>query len=300
MISAFLALSLVAGCSDDAPQSAPLKVIATHPALGSIAEQVGGAHVVVTSLCKPTGDVHSVDPTPTLFAKLGDADALVHSGLDLEMWLEDAVNASRNPKIRPGATGNVDCSNGIALLNIPQNPSRADGDVHIYGNPHYWTDPLNGIAIAATIADGLARIDPAHQADYFAGRDRFQADVKKRLLGWLKAAIPFKNAPIVSFHDSFPYFARRFGFQVVAFLEPKPRIPPTQSHLQSVIDVVKERGVKVIVREPFHDPTPAQFVAEKTGARVAVLSTMPGGIEGSATYQELIDRDLNAILEALK
>ncbi len=277
-----------------------LQVVATHPALASIAEQVGAGHVAVTTLCKPTGDVHSVDPTPALFARLADADVLVHSGLDLEMWLEDAVNGARNPALRAGKPGNVDCSNGIALLNVPANPSRADGDVHIYGNPHYWTDPLNGIAIAATIAAGFSAVDPARAAEYAAAKDRFCADVKKRLLGWLKEAIPFKNTPIVCFHDSFPYFVRRFGFQVVAFLEPKPRIPPTQSHLQSVLDVVKERGVKVIVREPFHDPVPAQFVADKTGAKVVVLSTMPGGIENSVTYQDLIDRDLHAILEALK
>lgn len=277
-----------------------LVVVATHPALASIVEQVGGPRVTVSSITLPTGDVHAVDARPSVFARLRDADAFVHSGLDLELWAVDAVKGSRNPKIQAGKPGDIDASAGIKLLDVPEAASRADGDVHLYGNPHYWMDPLNGKQIASTVAAALTAIDPDGAAAYLENRKRFEADINERLLKWLRKAIAFKNAPLVVYHDSLPYFTRRFGFQAAAFVEPKPRIPPTQAHLLSVLETMKARGVKVIVREPFHDRSATEFLAERSGAKVVTLSTMPGGIEGTATYQDLIERDLETVLEALR
>ncbi len=285
---------------DDPAPVVRLAVVATHPALASIASQIGGDRVVVTSLCAPSGDVHSVEATPSVLSRLAAADVFVHSGLDLEPWVDDALKGARNARIKAGAPGNIDCSDGVEMLNVPANPSRADGDIHVYGNPHYWLDPLNGKKIGATIAAALSAVDPAHAAEYEAARGRFDDDIRKRLLGWLKRALPHKNAPIVCYHDSFPYFTRRFGLVVVEFVEPKPRIPPTQVHLQTLIDAMKQRGVKVIVREPFHDPAATEFVAGKTGAKVVTLSTLPGGIDATPTYQDLIDRDLTLVLGALE
>ncbi len=282
----------------DSPKK--IKVVATNPAIGSIAAQIGGDLVEVVSLCRPTDDVHTVDATPSLLTRLGNADVLAHTGLDLEMWLDDAVKSARNPKIAPGAPGNIDCSTGIELLEVPTNPSREDGDVHIYGNPHYWLDPQNGRKMAATIAAGLVAYDPSHKATYDKNRDAFDADMKKRLVEWLKKAIPYKNTPIIAYHNSFAYLVRRFGFQTVGFVEPKPRIPPTQAHLKSVIELIKSRGVKVVIREPYHDPAPTDFLAEQTGVKIATVTQLPGGIENTPTYQEMVGKDLDAILEKLK
>lgn len=295
-----LAVSFSTGVADEVGADDVLDVVATHPALASLAERIGAPHVKVTSLCAPTGDVHAVEATPSVLARLSDADAFLHSGLDLELWVEPAVKGARNPRIRPGAIGNVDCSAGIDMLDVPANPSRADGDVHVYGNPHYWLDPQNGKKIAATICNAFCALDPTHAESFQAERAEFEVEVNKKLIGWLKRALPHKGATVVCHHDSFPYFLRRFGLQAVAFVEPKPRIPPTQSHLLGVIDTIASRGVKVIVREPHHDPSPSGFLSEKTGVPVVVLGQFPGSIANSASYLDLIGADLDAVFTVLE
>jgi ABC-type Zn uptake system ZnuABC Zn-binding protein ZnuA len=277
----------------------PLAVVATHAALADIARQVGGDRVTVTCIANPTWDIHSIEAKPSVYAQLKDADAFVHSGLDLELWAKDAVDGSRNPRIRPGEPGNIDASTGVQLLEVPENPSRAEGDVHVYGNPHYWVDPLNAQLIAGTLASRFTALDPAGADVYRANRRAFEDDLRARLVGWLKRAIPKKNTPIVTYHNSFPYFTRRFGLRAVGTLEPKPRIAPTQAHLLELIDTMQKEGVQLLVREPFHDRAASDFVAGKTGAHVVTLTTMPGGIEGSSTYQDMIEANLDALLGAL-
>ncbi len=293
-----LLLSSIAGADD--VSSRTLEVVATHPALGSIAAQVGGERVTVTSITLPSGDVHAVEAKPSVFARLQSVDAFVHSGLDLELWADPAIKGSRNPRIAAGKPGNIDASLGIKLLQVPENPSRAEGDVHIYGNPHYWMDPLNAIAIAQTVAAGLTAIDPSSAKVFLANREAFETDVRSRLRDWLKRAIPRKNTPLVVYHDSFPYFTRRFGFQVVETVEVKPRIPPTQKHLLDVIDTIQKRGVQVVVREPFHDESATRFLVERTDVTVVTLGTLPGFAPGTDSYQDLIEKDLDAILGALR
>jgi zinc/manganese transport system substrate-binding protein len=287
---------------DDVPAAPnpPLDVVATHPALASIARRIGGERVEVTTLCSPTGDVHAVQATPSILARLADADAFLHSGLDLELWVGAAVKGARNDKIKPGAAGNVDCSAGVEMLGVPSNPSRADGDVHVYGNPHYWLDPLNGKKIAATIAAAFTALDAGHAAQFAAARAAFDSEVNQKLLGWLKRALPFKGSPLVVYHDSFPYFLRRFGLTAVAFVEPKPRIPPTQSHLVAVLDTIAASNVRVIVREPYHDPDATEFLAAKSGAQVVTLAQFPGALDGANDYLESIGRNLDLVLGALE
>jgi len=273
----------------------PLVVVATHSALGDIVRQVGGARVDVTSIALATQDLHAIRARPSDFATLGRADAFVHSGLDLELWAIPAIRSASNPKIRQGAKGNVDVSLGIKMLRVPAMPTRADGDVHIYGNPHYWMDPLNGIAIAKTIAAALTAIDAEGARDFLKGAQEFERDVKTRLVGWLKRAIARKNMPIVVYHDSFPYFVRRFGLRQVATLEVRPRILPTQRHLLTVLATIEEHGVEVCAREPFHDQSATDFVEERAGVRVVTLGTMPGFKPGVETYQDMIEANLTAL-----
>ncbi len=296
LIPALLALLFSA---QEATPREPLVVVATHPALGSIARQVGGDRIKVTSLTPAAGDVHSVEAKPSVFAQLAHADVFLHSGLDLELWAEAAVKGSRNQRIASGQPANVDASEGIKLLQVPSSPSRADGDVHLYGNPHYWMDPLNALAIAENIAAGLTAVDPGSAAQYLRQRNQFQAELKQQLKGWLRRAIPHKNSPLVVYHDSFPYFMRRFGFRVVGTVEPKPRIPPTQKHLLRVIETIQHHNVSVLVREPFHDSDATHFLTERTNATVVTLSTLPGFRSGVETYQDLIETNLDAILRAL-
>lgn len=300
MNAPLLALALAAFFppQEEAP-ARKLAVVASHPALMSIAAQVGGERVTVTSIIEPSFDVHDAQATPSVFAQLRDADVFVHTGLDLELWADDAVKGSRNPRIRAGQPGNIDASEGVKLLDVPENPSRAAGDVHIYGNPHYWLDPLNALTIAQNVAAGLAALDPGSARVYLDNRKAFEEDVKQRLAGWLKRTIPRKNTPLVVYHDSFPYFTRRFGFRVVATVEPKPRVTPTQAHLLEVIQAIHASEVKVVLREPFHDEDATNFLADKTGAKVVTVSTMPGVRSAEETYQDLIEHNLDAILGAL-
>ena len=295
-----VALALLAALAQSGETVRPkLVLVATHPALGSIAAQVGGDRVEVTSITRPTADIHTVEAKPSVFALLSQADVFVHTGLDLELWAEPVVKGSRNPKIQPGAPGNLDASQGIKLLQIPENPSRADGDVHIYGNPHYWMDPLNALTISTNIAAGLTAVDPGSAEFYLKNSNAFQADLKSRLKTWLRQAIPKKHSTLVVYHDSFPYFIRRFGFELAGTIEPKPRIPPTQKHLLALIDTIESRHVAILVREPFHDQDATGFLAQQTGATVVTLGTMPGFTTGTETYQDLIEYDLAAFLGAL-
>ena len=301
MIALVLTLltALPAAATPQQASSDKLVVVATHPALGSIAAQVGGDRVQVTSITDPTWDLHSVEAKPSVFALLTNADAFIHTGLDLELWADPAIKGSHNPKIVRYQPGNIDASEGIKLLQVPENPSRAEGDVHLYGNPHYWTDPINGLAIAGNIAAGFTAVDPGSAKLYLANLEAFQDDLKARLRTWLKQAIPKKGTPIVVYHDSWPYFARRFGFEVVGTIEPKPRIPPTQKHLLSVIETMRSRQVLIIVREPYHDQDATRFVEEKTGAKVFTLGTMPGFRPGTEKYQDLIEQNLYTLLGAI-
>lgn len=300
MISRCLLPLLVAVLALPARAAEPIIVIATHPTLANIAAQVGGERIRVTSITLPTGDVHNTQATPSVFALLSDATAFVHSGLDIELWANDAIKGSRNERILPGKPGNIDASVGIKLLQVPTTLTRADGDVHIFGNPHYWTDPLNARIIAQNIEKGLTAVDAAGAATYLDNRKRFEDDINQRLIGWLKKAIPFKNTPIVVYHDSFPYFVRRFGFRTIGYVEPKPRIAPTQAHLIGLIDTMKAGGAKAIIREPFHARSATDFLTEKTGVKVATLTTMVGGVDGSASYQDMIERDLDALIQAIQ
>ncbi|MFH0947205.1 MAG: metal ABC transporter substrate-binding protein [Planctomycetota bacterium] len=301
MIALVLALftALPAEAAPQSPSADKLVVVATHSALASIAKQVGGDRIEVTTIADPTWDLHSIQAKPSVFAQLTNADVFIHTGLDLELWADPAIKGSHNPKIVRYQPGNIDASDGIKLLQVPDYPSRAEGDVHLYGNPHYWTDPVNGLTIANNIAAGFTAVDPGSAKLYLANLKTFQDDLRARLRTWLKKAIAKKGTPIVVYHDSWPYFARRFGFEVVGTVEPKPRIPPTQKHLLEVIETIRSRKVAVIVREPYHDQDATRFLEDQTGVKVVTMGTMPGFRPGTETYQDLIEQNLYTILGAL-
>lgn len=300
LLALALALAPALQRTPDDVEAGQLVVVATHPALAAIAREIAGERARVSAITKPAADVHATEAKPSVFAELAGADVFIHTGLDLELWAQDAIDGSRNQRIRADKPGNIDASEGIKLLEVPERPDRTQGDVHIYGNPHYWMDPVNAKTIAATIASGLTAVDPAAAELYLAGRQAFDEQLNRRLKDWLKAAIPHKNTPIVSYHNSFSYLVRRFGFTVAGTVEPKPRIAPTQAHLVELIDVMQAQKVRVIVKEPFQDPSATDFLAERTGAKVVTISTLPGYPAGVETYADLIEHDLNAILGALR
>jgi zinc/manganese transport system substrate-binding protein len=232
--------------------------------------------VDVTVLAKPTEDAHFVDARPSFVVKLRTADVLIEGGAELEIgWLPPLLQNARNAKIESGGPGRVVASQGIRLMNIPANASRAQGDVHALGNPHFMVDPIIAKAVAQHIAQAFSAADSANAAAYQANYSKFEATIDAKLQEWGKAMLPFKGQSIVAYHDSWPYFAHRFGLNLDLFLEPKPGIPPSPSHLAEVIAKMKEQKIKAIIVEPYQNRKIAEKVAASTGQRLWTLHNFP-------------------------
>src|SRR5438270_2013079 len=280
---------------------AKLKVVATLPDLGSLAREVGGDKVDVSVLAKPTEDSHFVDARPSFVVHLRDADLLIDGGAELEIgWLPPLLQNARNPKIEVGKPGRVQASQGVRLMNVPASATRAAGDVHALGNPHFTVDPIIAKAIAQHIAESFSALDPANAAFYAANYKKFEETINAKLQGWGAALLPFHGQHVAAYHDSWPYFAHRFGLNIDLFLEPKPGIPPSPSHLAEVIAQMKAQHIKAIIVEPFHDRRIAGKVASATGAKVVEFSQFPGGVPGTDSYVKLIDTLVSRLAAALK
>lgn len=280
---------------------AKLTVVATTADLGSIAREIGGDRVEITTLAKPTEDPHFVDPKPSFIIKLNRADALLEGGAELEIgWLTPLLEGARNRKLALGQPGRVICSKGVEMLEVPTVLDRAQGDIHAAGNPHYLTDPANAKIVASNIAAAFARLD-ANSADFFqANLKRFITQLDTKLAEWQKALALYQGRRIVAYHNSWPYFAKRFGVKVDLFLEPKPGIPPSPAHLAGVIAKMKADKIGVVFVEPQLSRRTAENVARNTGAAVVEVSHFPGGVKGTeAGYLALMDHIVNSLAKAL-
>lgn len=283
------------------PARADLNVVATTPDLGSIARVVGGEHIKLTTLARPTEDPHFVEPKPSFIVKLNQADALVHGGVDLEAgWLKPLLGGTRNPRIVSAARGNVRCCEGVTLREIPAQLDRSQGDIHAGGNPHYLTDPANARIVAKHLADAFAELDPTNAASFATNAAKFIADLDARLAQWEAKLAPFRGRHLVAYHNSWPYFAARFGLNIEIFLEPKPGIPPSPAHLAAVMARMKETGARVIIVDPYLNRRTAETVARNTGGRVVDVTQFPGGVKGTeGGYLEMMDYVVNALAKAL-
>ena len=297
--SAALFLALVAASP---ALAAPPKVITTTEDLASLAREVGGDKITVESMAKGYQDPHFVEPKPSFIMKLHNADLLIVIGRELEIgWLPPLLTQSRNAKIQPGSPGYLDASTGVRILEIPTGQiTRAMGDVHPSGNPHYWLDPDNGRVIAKSIAGALARIAPADRA-YFEQRhadfDRRLAEAQKR---WMTAMAPYKATKVVTYHRSWPNFTERFGLDVIGYVEPKPGIPPSPSHTIELIAEMKRQQVKVILVEPYFDLKTPDSIARAVGGKVLVLSPSVGGVKEAPDYIALFDYNINLLTSTFK
>src|ERR1700730_1735352 len=294
-----LILSITVACAFTA--HAKLNVVATLPDFGSFAREIGGDKIDIVVLAKATEDPHFVDARPSFVVPLRNADVLIDGGAELEIgWLPPLLQNARNPKIEAGKPGRVQASQGIRLMNVPGNVTRAAGDVHALGNPHFTVDPIIAKAIAQHIAQSFAALDSANAAFYDGNYKKFEATINAKLQEWGAAMLPFKDQHVVAYHDSWPYFGHRFGINIDIFLEPKPGIPPSPSHLTEVIAQMKAQHVKAVIVEPFHDRRIAEKVASATGAKVVEFAQFPGGLSGTDTYVRLIDTLVSRLSAALK
>src|SRR6267142_945311 len=278
-----------------------LNVVATLPDFGSFAREIGGDKIDIVVLAKATEDPHFVDARPSFVVSLRNADVLIDGGAELELgWLPPLLQNARNPKIEAGKPGRIQASQGIRLMNVPTNVTRAAGDVHALGNPHFTVDPIIAKAIAQHIAQSFAALDPPNAAFYEANYKKFEATINGKLQEWGAAMLPFKGQHVAAYHDSWPYFARRFGLDIDLFLEPKPGISPSPSHLAEVIAQMKAQKIKAIIVDPFHDRIIAEKAASATGAKVVEFCQFPGGLPGTDRYVKLIDALVSRLAAALK
>lgn len=300
----FCVLALVLTAAVVRPSAvAGLRVVATTEDLAALAREVGGDKIIVVALAKGYQDPHFVDPKPSFILEVSRADLLVVVGRELELgWLPPLMNSSRNAKIQPGGSGYLDASANVKILEIPTGQlTRAMGDVHPFGNPHYWLEPGNGRIMALAIRDKLVQLDQADKA-YFEQR---YADFDKRLAAaesrWNTMMAPYKGAKIVTYHRSWPNFMERFGLNVIGYVEPKPGIPPTTSHTVELIDEMKRQGVKLIVVEPYFDEkTPTSIVKQVGGGEVLKLAPSVGAYPQASDYIQLFEYDVTTLAAALK
>ncbi len=279
----------------------PIKVVTTTTDLKSITEWVGGNKVSVSSIATGYQNPHFVDPKPSYIISLSNANLFVTVGLDLETgWSPQLLSSSRNQKIQKGAAGYVDASEGVGLLQVPSSLNRGEGDIHIYGNPHYWLDPLNGKVIARNIANGLERIDPSNKAYYEANLQAFFNKVNEKLAAWAALMAPYKGSKIIAYHNEWCYFEKRFGLEIVDFMEPKPGIPPSPSQLVKVIKEVSANHIKVIISSPYFTTSSSDVVAKQTGVKELTLATSVNAFDQIHDYFDLFDYNLNQLIAVLK
>ena len=280
---------------------AAIRVVTTTMDLKSITEIVGGNKVAVQSIATGYQNPHFVDPKPSYIISLSNADLYVTVGLDLETgWSPQLLSSSRNAKIQKGSPGYVDASEGVGLLQVPSSVNRGEGDIHIYGNPHYWLDPLNGKVIARNITNGLERIDPSNKSFYETNLAAFDAKIDTKLKEWQAKMAPFKGSKIIAYHNEWVYFETRFGLQIVDFMEPKPGIPPSPSQLVKVIKEVSADKIKVIISSPYFTTSSSDVVAKQTGVKELTLATSTAAFSSIKNYFDLFDYDIEQLTVVLK
>lgn len=279
----------------------PLPVVTTTTDLKALVEAVGGDRVQVDALAPPLADPHAVEVKPGQLVKLKAAALLVRIGLDHEPWLTRVLRSVNDPRFAPGSPHSLDTAKRIQLLQAETPRVRSERGVHVhgFGNTHYWLDPENARPITAAILDALARLAPADRAHFEANRKRFLEQLDAALRRWSQAMAPYRSVRVVVVHETWPYFADRFGLTVVAAVEPTPGVPPSPAYLASLIQKMKEAGVKLLIAEPSANASVVSQVAARSGARVVTLIPSVGGDPEARDYLALFDLNIKRLTEAL-
>jgi zinc/manganese transport system substrate-binding protein len=283
---------------------AQLKVVTSTTDLADIAKSVGGAKVNVTHVSEGYQDPHFAEAKPSFLLRLRNADVFAFVGLDLEVgWMQLLVDGARNPKIRAGGSGHLDVSQAIEVLDrATGNVDRSQGDVHPLGNPHYWLDPENGRRIARLFQRKFTQLDPSNANAYAANTKAFEARLNTAERNWGPQLAQIKGKPVVAYHTSWKYLAEYSGMNIVGFMEPKPGVPPSPSHLAGLILHMKRTGAKVIIMEPWYSRKDADFVASKTGAKVLIVPPSVGGLRNKKldSYVDLMAYNIDLIANSVK
>ena len=274
---------------------AAVKVVTTLPDLADLTRQVGGDRVTVDNIVRGDQNPHFVEVKPSYMMKLKSADLFFMIGMDLEMWAPQIIDGSRNTKIEV-----VDLSKHITKLEIPAKLDASEGDVHRYGNPHYWLDPRNVRVMLDDIVAALSRVAPADEKYFRANADAYLKNLEGKIAQWAAAMKPFAGAKVVTFHKSWTYFAGWLGLNVAGQVEPKPGIAPRPAHTAELISLGRPSGIKAISVEPFYGLSAPDQIARSTGIKVIRLATSVGGADGAKDYISLMDQNIATLTGALR
>jgi len=276
-----------------------IRVVTTTSDLRSLVEIVGGERVETVHLASPSQDAEVYEPRPQDLQKLRNANLVIKIGLDYDLWMDQLLKKPARPDLRRGGKGYMDASNGIALLEMRATSfAPPAGHSHGAGNPHYWLDPMNAEIISGGIMEALDRLDPANAKLYEGNRAAFLRQLKTKIDAWKTKLAPFSGRPVVAYHNSWPYFARRFRVNIIDYIETKPGIPASPSHLAGLVTKMKQAGVKVIVKQPFEPQQIPKMLADKTGAIVVSLAPSVGSVPLAYDYLSLFDYNINALAAA--
>jgi ABC-type Zn uptake system ZnuABC Zn-binding protein ZnuA len=299
LLRSFLLVTLLALASPGFGQDR-IQVVTTTTDLRSLAEAVGGDRVAAVSLVPPNLDAEEYQPKPQDVLRLKQARLIVRVGLDYDLWLDRLLAQAGRPEISRGGPAYVDASFAVAVLELRgMSVGPGDGHAHGSGNPHYWLDPKNAETITANILEALTRIDPANARTYEANRQAFLTRLNAKLTEWESKLNVLKGVPIVAYHNSWPYFARRFRLDVIGFIETKPGVPPSPSHLADIVRDMRARGVRIVVREPHEPERDVAFVASRAGAQIVKLAASVGALPGADDYISLFDVNVAALTAAV-
>ncbi len=277
-----------------------LRVVATLSTFADLTKQIGGDRVEVAHIASPRFNPHFIEPRPSDVLKVKKADLFVHAGLDLEVWRGPLIDAAGNPRVFPGQPGELDLSKGVRLLEIPTGPvSRLEGDIHLFGNPHYWTDPENGRIMARTIAEKLAEVDPAHAEEYRQRLAAFLIRLDGKITEWRQLSSGLRGKEVIAYHNQWPYLARFTGIKVEQFLEPKPGVPPSPKHLGFLEQYMKERGIQAIIQPTYFSKNSSEALARRVGGKVVILCENVGELPEASDYIVFIDYNVRQLIQVL-
>ena len=290
------AIVLIALLLSATPAFAKVKVVATLPWIGSVANEIGKGQVEVSTLVKPNQDPHMVEARPSMILATRNADILMYNGLDLEIgYLPVLIESSRNPNIQPGKPGNFDGSHFVTVLEKPVSVDRSMGDVHPLGNPHYHYSARNILAVAEGMANALSTIDPSHADAYKANLATFREKVRAKQKEW--SSLPLKGKKYVAYHKYFEYLAADYGLKIVAYVEPKPGIPPSAGYIERLIETIKETRPDGILLTPYYGRRETDFLTQKTGVRSIVVPHDVGATPGANDWFSFMDQTLSALVK---
>jgi zinc/manganese transport system substrate-binding protein len=276
------------------PAMAKLNVVATLPWIGSLAGEIGGDRIKVTTLVKPNQDPHYVEAKPSMILEVRRADLLMFNGLELEIgYLPVLVESSRNPAIQSGTPGYFDCSQFVDVFEKPAAVDRSMGDVHPLGNPHYHLSPRNIYRVTAGITEALARVDPGNEGFYRSNLAAWQEKFKEKEKQW--AEYTLKGKKFISYHKFFEYLANEFGFEIIGYVEPKPGIPPSAGWVERIIELAKRMKPDAILTTSYYGTREVAFLSQKSGVKYIVVPHDVGATPACKDWFSLIDQVLAAL-----